>query len=353
MKQICFSDLDYLAKRKITKKERFLAEMERVVSFARLEAVIEPHYPKTGSKGGRPSKPQAVMLRVYMLQNWFGYSDPGMEEALYDIQALRRFAQVSLLDGAIPDETTILNFRRLLETHQLTDALFAQINARLSERGLILKSGTIVDSTIIHAPSSTKNKDKARDPEMSSTHKHGQWYFGMTSPPQAGAGRCTATVLSKAKDAAQPHKAHIGVDADSGAAHSVAGSTASVHDSQRLNDCLHGQEEGVLGDSAYGSKAKAEALVQKGTTLLTPIKAKPGRKLHPLEKQANRLIAGPRAKVEHLFRIVKCHFGYRKTRFRGLVKNIAQLKTLFGLTNLYLLRKKLMQPIPQNCAQGA
>lgn len=289
MKQISFSDLDYLAKRKITKKERFLAEMERVVPFARLEAVIEPHYPKTGSKGGRPSKPLAVMLRVYMLQNWFGYSDPGMEEALYDIQALRRFAQVSLLDGAIPDETTILNFRRLLETHQLTDALFAQINAHLSERGLILKSGTIVDATIIHAPSSTKNKDKARDPEMSSTHKHGQWYFGM--------------------------KAHIGVDAEGGAVHSVAGSTASVHDSQRLDDCLHGQEEGVLGDSAYGSKAKAEALAQKGATLLTPIKAKPGRKLHPLEKQANRLIAGPRAKVEHLFRIVKCHKATAKPGF--------------------------------------
>ena len=327
MKQISFSELDYLAKRKITKKERFLAEMEQVVPFARLAAVIEPHYPKVGAKGGRPPKALAMMLRVYMVQNWFGYSDPGMEEALYDIEALRRFVGVRLNDADIPDETTILNFRRLLESHQLTDALFAAINAHLNEKGLILKSGTIVDATIIHAPPSTKNEDKARDPEMSSTHKHGQWYFGM--------------------------KAHIGVDADSGAAHTVEGSTASLHDSQKMGDCLHGEEEGVLGDSAYGSKEKAEALAKQGTILLTPIKAKPGRKLHVLEKQANRLIAGPRAKVEHLFRIVKCQFGYRKTRFRGLAKNMAQLKTLFGLANLYLLRKKLMQPVGANCAQGA
>ena len=231
MKQMTFSELDYLSKRKITKKERFLAEMEQVVPFERLTAVIEPHYPKTGAKGGRPPKPLATMLRVYMLQNWFGYSDPGMEEALYDIAALRRFAGLSLVDAEIPDETTILNFRRLLETHKLTDALFAEINAHLTEQGLILKSGTIVDATIIHAPPSTKNKDKARDPEMSSTHKHGQWYFGM--------------------------KAHIGVDADSGAVHTVEGTTASVHDGQKMEDCLHGEEEGVLGDSAYGSQAKA------------------------------------------------------------------------------------------------
>jgi IS5 family transposase len=280
--------------------------MEAVVPFERLMAIIEPFYPKAGAKGGRPPKSLNMMLRVYMLQNWFGYSDPGMEEALYDIAALRRFAGLNLADAEIPDETTLLNFRRLLETKQLTDTLFAEINAHLSEKGLTLKSGTIVDATIIHAPSSTKNQDKARDPEMSSTH--GQWYFGM--------------------------KAHIGVDADSGAVHTVEGTTASVHDSQKLEDCLHGEEKGVLGDSAYGSKA--EALAEKGTILLTPIKAKPGRKLHDLEKQANRLIASPRSKVEHMFRIVKCQFGYRKTRYRGLAKNLAQLKTLFGLANLYL-----------------
>lgn len=327
MKQMTFSELDYLSKRKTTKKERFLSEMEAVVPFERLLSVIEPFYPKARSKGGRPAKPLAMMLRVYLLQNWFGYSDPGMEEALYDIAALRRFAGLNLADTEIPDETTILNFRRLLETHALTDTLFAEINGYLSAQGLTLKSGTIVDATIIHAPSSTKNQDKARDPEMSSTHKHGQWYFGM--------------------------KAHIGVDADSGAVHTVEGTTASVHDSKKLEACLHGEEEGVLGDSAYGSKEKAEALAQKGTLLLTPIKAKPGRKLHDLEKQANRLIASPRSKVEHMFRIVKCQFGYRKTRYRGLAKNLAQLKTLFGLANLYLLRQKLMQPPCATCAQGA
>ncbi len=327
MKQITFSDLAYLHKRKITKKERFLTEMEKAVPFARLEAVIEPKYPKVGAKGGRPPKPLSAMLRVYLLQNWFGYSDPGMEEALYDIEALRHFAGLSLMDADIPDETTILKFRRLLEDNKLTEALFAEINAHLTEKGLILKSGTIVDATIIHAPPSTKNRDKARDPEMSSTHKHGQWYFGM--------------------------KAHIGVDAASGAVHTVEGSTASVHDSQKMEDCMHGEEEAVLGDSAYGSKDKAEALAIKEILLITPIKAKPGRKLHDLEKQANRLIASPRAKVEHMFRIVKCQFGYRKTRYRGLAKNLAQLKTLFGLANLYLLRRKLMQPVGANCAQGA
>ena len=327
MKQITFSDLAYLHKRKITKKERFLAEMEKVTPFSRMEAVIEPYYPKVGTKGGRRPKPMAAMLRVYLLQNWFGYSDPGMEEALYDIEALRQFAGLSLMDGDIPDETTILNFRRLLEANKLTEALFAEINAHLAEKGLTLKTGTIVDATIIHAPCSTKNRSKARDPEMSSTHKHGQWYFGM--------------------------KAHIGVDADSGAAHTVEGSTASVHDSQKMEDCLHGEEDGVLGDSAYGSKEKAEALAKKNTILITPIKAKPGRKLHDLEKEANRLIASPRAKVEHMFRILKCQFGYRKTRYRGLAKNIAQLKTLFGLANLYLLRRKLIQSEDVECVQGA
>lgn len=327
MKQFTFSDLDHTFKRKTTKKERFLSEMERVVPFERLLSVIDLHYPKTGEKGGRPPKPLAVMLRVHLMQNWFGYSDPGMEEALYDIAALRHFAGLNLSDKEIPDETTILNFRRLLEEHHLAAPLFAEINAHLAERGLTFKRGTIVDATLIHAPSSTKNQDKARDPEMSSTHKHGQWYFGM--------------------------KAHIGVDADSGAVHTIEGSTASLHDSQKLEACLHGQEEGVLGDSAYGSQERAKTLKEKGTLLLTPIKAKPGRKLHDKEKEANRLIASPRAKVEHMFRIVKCQFGYRKTRFRGLEKNIAQLKTLFGLANLYLLRKQLMQETQRHCMQGA
>lgn len=331
MTQLSFADLDYLAKRKTTKKERFLAEMARVVPFARLQALIEPHYPKTGEKGGRPVKPLPMMLRVHLMQNWFGYSDPGMEEALYDIEALRRFAGLRLNDADIPDETTILNFRRLLETHRLGDALFAEINAYLTEKGLLLKRGTIVDATIVHAPPSTKNRERSRDAEMSSTKKNDQWHFGA--------------------------KAHIGVDADSGAVHTVAASTAKVHDSQMLDALLHGEEEGVLGDGAYASQEKAAALAERGTTLITPIKAKPGRKLHALERQANRLVASPRAKVEHVFRVLKCQFGYRKVRFRGLAKNLAQWKSLFGLANLYLLRRKLMKPLPPAggalCAQGA
>ena len=215
MKQITFSELDYLSKRKITRKERFIAEMEQVVPFARLEAVVVSHFPKTDAKDGGPPKSLAMMLRVYMLQNWLGYSDPGMEEAVYDIEAWRRFVGVNPADAEMPDKTTILNIRRMLETHQLTEALFTEINAHLCERDLTLKSGAIVA-------------------------------------------------------------------AGSGAVHMVDGSTASLLDSQKAEDCLHGEAEGVLSDSAYCSKEKPEALVNKGTILLTPTKAKTGRKLHDL-----------------------------------------------------------------------
>ncbi len=204
-KQPAFPVLRDAMKQKVTRREQFLAEMGAVVPWAKLLALIEPQYPKAGPKGGRPPLPLGTMLRVYFLQNWYALSDPMAEEALYDSEAMRRFAGIELGDDRIPDETTILNFRHLLERHGLTAAIFANVNAHLADRGITLRSGTLVDATIIDAPLSNKNKAGARDPEMSFTKKGNNWYFGM--------------------------KAHVGVDADSGVVHSLETSTAKLHDS--------------------------------------------------------------------------------------------------------------------------
>ena len=222
MKQTTFASLAYAGKKKRTRREAFLAEMEAVVPWARLTALIEPHYPKAGPKGGRPPMPLEVMLRVYCLQQWYALSDPAAEEALYDSDAMRRFAGLELGDDAIPDETTILNFRHLLERHELTRAIFEAVNAYLRERGILLREGTLVDATLIDAPSSTKNKQGARDPEMTSTKKGNAWYFGM--------------------------KAHVGVDIDSGVVHTLETSTAKMHDSQKFDELLHGDEHAVFGE---------------------------------------------------------------------------------------------------------
>ncbi|WP_442935579.1 IS5 family transposase [Nitratireductor sp. CH_MIT9313-5] len=220
-------------KKKQTRRELFLAEMDAVVPWGRLIALIVPHYPKAGPKGGRPPMPLEMMLRVYFLQNWYALSDPMAEETLYDSEAMRRFAGIELGDDRIPDETTILNFRHLLERHGLTQAIFADVNAHLSDKGITLRSGTLVDATIIDAPSSTKNKAKARAPEMSSTKKGNDWYFGM--------------------------KAHIGVDADSGVTHSLETSTAKLHDSQVWDELLHGEETSVWADKGYVSAEREAA----------------------------------------------------------------------------------------------
>jgi IS5 family transposase len=204
-KQPAFPGLRDAMKKKQTRREVFLSEMDAVVPWVRLMRLITPHYPKAGPKGGRPPMPIETMLRVYFLQNWYALSDPMAEEMLYDSEAMRRFAGIELGDDRIPDETTILNFRHLLERHGLTEALFAEVNAHLADKGITLRSGTLVDATIIGAPSSTKNKSKTRDPEMSSTKKGNDWFFGM--------------------------KAHIGVDAESGVTHSLETSTAKLHDS--------------------------------------------------------------------------------------------------------------------------
>jgi len=315
-KQMTFASLAHATKKKVTRREKFLAEMEAVVPWSRLLALIDPHYPRMGSKGGRPAMALEVMLRIYCLQQWYALSDPMAEESLYDSDAMRRFVGLELGDDRIPDETTILNFRHLLERHALTEAIFGEVNAYLAENGMTLRSGTLVDATIIDAPSSTKNKAGKRDPDMSSTKKGNDWFFGM--------------------------KAHIGVDADSGIVHSLDTTTAKVHDSRVWDDLLHGCETSVWADKAYINTERAEAFAGPGKFWGVMRKAPKGGELHSDEEYINRLIAKVRSRVEHPFRVLKRQFGYIKTRYRGLAKNRAQLFSLFALGNLYLVRRRLM-----------
>ncbi|UWR35749.1 IS5 family transposase (plasmid) [Sulfitobacter sp. W027] len=315
-KQPAFPGLRQSMKKKQTRREKFLAEMDAVVPWPRLVALIGPHYPRVGPKGGRPPMPLETMLRIYFLQNWYALSDPMAEEMLYDSEAMRQFAGIELGDDRIPDETTILNFRHLLEKHRLTEKLFVEVNKHLADQGITLRSGTLVDATIIDAPSSTKNEVKARDPEMSSTKKGNDWYFGM--------------------------KAHVGVDAQSGIVHSLDTTTAKTHDSQVWDDLLHGEETSVWADKGYVSAAREAAFSGPGKFWGVMRKAAKGGKLHPIDDDINRIIAKVRARVEHPFRVIKRQFGYIKTRYRGLAKNRAQLFALFALGNLFLVRRKLM-----------
>jgi IS5 family transposase len=315
-KQPAFPSLRHSMKKKQTRREKFLGEMDAVVPWPRLLALIGPHYPMVGPKGGRPPMPLEMMLRIYFLQNWYALSDPMAEEMLYDSDAMRQFAGIELGDDRIPDETTILNFRHLLETHQLTEKLFVEVNTHLTGHGITLRTGTLVDATIIDAPSSTKNEAKARDTEMSSTKKGNDWYFGM--------------------------KAHVGVDAESGVVHSLDTTTAKVHDSHVWDDLLHGKETSVWADKGYVSAAREAAFSGAGKFWGVMRKAPKGSGLHPIDEDINRIIAKVRARVEHPFRVIKRQFGYIKTRYRGLAKNRAQLFTLFALGNLFLVRRKLM-----------
>ncbi|WPH10660.1 IS5 family transposase [Pseudomonas aeruginosa] len=318
MKQMTFADAEYAGKRKQTRKELFLIEMDRVVPWKGLIALIEPHYPK--GEGGRPAYPLMAMLRVHLMQNWFGYSDPAMEEALYETTILRQFAGLSL--ERIPNETTILNFRRLLEKHELAAGILAVINGYLGDRGLSLRQGTIVDATLINAPSSTKNKDGERDPEMHQTKKGNQYYFGM--------------------------KAHIGVDDESGLVHSVVGTAANVADVTRVDKLLHGDEQRVGGDAGYtGVDKRPEHADRKVVWQIAARRStykKLGKRsvLYKAKRRIEQAKAQVRAKVEHPFRVIKRQFGYVKTRFRGLAKNTAQLMTLFALSNLWMARRHLL-----------
>ena len=318
MKQMTFADAEYAGKRKQTRKELFLIEMDQVVPWKGLIALIEPHYPK--GEGGRPAYPLMAMLRVHLMQNWFGYSDPAMEEALYETTILRQFAGLSL--ERIPDETTILNFRRLLEKHELAAGILAVINGYLGDRGLSLRQGTIVDATLINAPSSTKNKDGKRDPEMHSTKKGNQYYFGM--------------------------KAHIGVDDESGLVHSVVGTAANVADVTQVDKLLHGQENMVGADAGYTGVEKRpehedrEVIWQIAARRSTYNTLSKRSALYKAKRKIEKAKAQVRAKVEHPFRVIKRQFGYVKTRFRGLAKNTAQLVTLFALSNLWMARRYLL-----------
>jgi IS5 family transposase len=313
--QLRFSSLDYAAKKKRTKRDVFLAEMAAIVPWAALEAVIEPHYPKLGAQGGRRPFPLIAMLRIYCLQQWYNLSDPGAEEALYDIQSMRAFAGLELGRDAIPDETTILNFRHLLERHDLTKAIFATVAEHLAAKGELLRGGTIVDATLIAASPSTKNAAQQRDPEMSQSKKGNQWYFGM--------------------------KAHIGVDAESGLVHTAGVTTGKVHDAKVMANLIREDDTAVYGDKGYASDEKSRAAEAAGVQWAVKEKAKPGRALTKRQRARNRRFGKVRAKVEHVFRVLKCQFGYRKVRYRGIAKNGAQVFALFALANLYLVRGRL------------
>jgi IS5 family transposase len=316
MSQMSFGDAEYHGKRKKTRREIFLAEMEHVVPWDSLLRLIEPFYPLAGR--GRHPYPIATMLRVHFLQNWFGLSDPAMEEALYEIASMRQFARLTLT-APIPDETTILNFRRLLEENELAPEILSRVNAYLTRKKLLLKRGSIVDATIIAAPSSTKNAEGERDPEMHQTKKGNQWHFGM--------------------------KAHIGADIDSGLVHTVMTTAANEADITVVEELLRKEDEVVHADAGYTGadkrvsrkKLRWEIAAKRGKVQAM----KDGRAKHQTEKREHSK-ASIRAKVEHPFRVIKRQFGLVKVRFRGLAKNTAHLITLFALSNLWMVRRKLL-----------
>ena len=312
------TDLGLSLTTKPTRKREFLAEMERVVPWRELVSVVAPFAPE--GKRGRPPFSVETMLRIHFMQQWFTLSDPAMEEALHDVPLFREFAHLSW-DQRFPDETTILRFRHLLEKHKLADEILATVNAMLQRRGLMLKAGTVVDATLIAAPSSTKNKTGERDPEMHQTKKGNQWYFGM--------------------------KAHIGVDAESGVVHTVRGTSANVNDVVEANSLLHGEESDAFGDAGYqGVEKRPDAKTEvRWHTAMRPGKRRALDKSTPcgeLADKIEKIKASIRAKVEHPFRVIKRQFGHVKVRYRGLAKNTAQLKTLFALSNLWMVRAKLL-----------
>ena len=319
MKQISLAATGFEIVTKRTRKREFLDEMNQVVPWAELIALIEPHAP--AGKTGRPPFAVATMLRIHFMQQWFGLSDPAMEEALHDVPLYREFAGLDAGVTRMPDETTILRFRHLLEANNLSIQLMAAINATLATKGLLLKSGTVVDATLIAAPPSTKNRTGERDPEMHQTQKGNQWHFGM--------------------------KAHIGVDADSGLVHTVVGTAANVNDVTQGHGWLHGEETDVFADAGYqGAMKRPEATGVAWHVAMRPGKRRvldKSRGSHQFVEQLEKIKAGIRAKVEHPFRVIKCQFGFVKVRYRGLAKNTAQLVTLFALSNLWMARKRLIE----------
>lgn len=316
MRQPTLSDNGFEKFRKKTRKEQFLAEMEVIIPWHDLTQAIEPFYPQPEGAGRRPIGIER-MLRIHFLQHWFNLSDPAVEEALYDSRALRQFVGIDLGREPVPDETTVCKFRHLMEQHNLGDQLFHLVNQYLSENGMQVARGTIVDASIIHAPSSTKNKEQQRDPEMHQTRKGNQWYFGM--------------------------KAHIGVDSNTKLIHSVVATAANVHDSVVLGDLLHGNETRVWGDSAYTGQQKV--LAEKAPLAKDFTQAKGGRyrQLTADARSSNRHKSRVRAKVEHQFAVIKRQFGFNKVRYRGLAKNAHRLFVACALSNLVMAKKALMK----------
>ena len=303
--------------RKPTRRDEFLATMEAIVPWAALCEVIEPHYPKAGN--GRPPIGLERMLRIHFIQHWFNLADLACEEALYDSASLRRFVGIDLGCEPVPDATTMLRFRRLLNANKLGEALFARVGKELQARGIKVNTGTIVDATIIAAPSSTKNTDKARDPEMHQTRKGQQWYFGM--------------------------KLHIGVDSQSGLVHSAVVTAANVHDKHPLPDLLHGNEQRVYGDSAYASQ---KALIHTKATKAKDFTNQRTRRngiVDEVVKSKNRNKSRIRARVEHVFGVIKRLWGFGKVRYRGLTKNATRAFTALALANIYLSRSRLMAQV--------
>jgi len=315
MKQKTLATLGFDKYTKITRRAVFLGEMDRVVPWSELCALIEPVYPKPGN--GRPPVGLERMLRIYFLQHWFNLSDPAVEEALYDSNAMRAFVGIDLGREPVPDETTVCKFRHLLESHELGRTLFEQVARHLQGRGLKVAGGTIVDATIINAPSSTKNQSGERDPEMKQTRKGNQWYFGM--------------------------KAHIGVDSKTKLIHSVAATPANVHDSQALAQLLHGAETCVWGDSAYVGQTEVIQRVAPNARDFTQARASRHKALSDEERAKNRNKSKVRAKGEHPFLVIKRLFGFTKVCYRGMAKNANRLFVACALANLFMVRRTLLR----------
>jgi IS5 family transposase len=326
--QQSFASYEFAQKKRVTRREKFLSEMEQVVPWADLVALVEPAYPTAGRVGRQPIG-VSRMLRMYFLQQWFGLADEAVEDAIYDSQAMRDFVAIDLARETVPDATTLLKFRRLLEEQSLTKKIFEGINKHLAAQGLLLREGTMVDATIIAAAPSTKNKDKARDAEMHQTKKGNEWHFGM--------------------------KAHIGADAASGLVHSVLATAANESDVVHAEEVLHGSEDSVFADSGYTGIEKREEIVQAQATgtIRSDIKWYVAEKRGKVEKlesghlkdlkvSLERYKAKIRARVEHPFHVVKNLFKHKKVRYKGLAKNAAQLFSLFGLANLVIAKKRLL-----------
>ena len=315
MRQSTFSS-GFEKHHKKTRKERFLEEMDQVIPWKDLSKALEPHYPNPQGAGRRPIGLER-MLRIYFMQHWYNLSDPAMEEALYDSRAMREFAGIDLGNEAAPDESTILQFRHRMEACDFGSELLRLVNVHLADKGLKVSRGTIVDATIINAPSSTKNQDGKRDPEMCQTRKGNQWYFGL--------------------------KAHIGVDSNNKLVHSAAVTAANVHDSRLLADLLHGEETRVWGDSAYSGQGEVLVEYAPQAQDFTHARAYRNAPLTEEDKRKNRTKSKVRARVEHVFRVLKCQFGFTRVRYRGLEKNANHLFAAFALVNIVLAKQRLLR----------